>query len=144
MAVAAGRVPCVARNTLASAAAVIACLAAAACGSAAPVRWPSRATPLNSTFGWFEAINAHARQRLLSYVAPSARYMMAWARPSAQWSKFTDLHCHAAKSPGHDQARVDCIFNESASPTEGNPDTAWGVSLRYTVQGWLIDNYGQG
>jgi hypothetical protein len=130
-------------RSLVSIAAVIACLAAAACGSAASTLWPSRSTPLSSTLGWFEAINAHNRQRLLSYVAPSARYMMAWAQPSARWSKFTDLHCHVAKT-SRTRGLVDCTFHESASLTEGNPDTAWSVYLRHTTQGWLIDNYGQG
>jgi hypothetical protein len=69
---------------------------------------------------------------------------MAWAQPSSQWSKFTDLHCHAAHTPGPNQRLVNCTFHESASPTEGNPDNAWGVDLRHTPHGWLIDNYGQG
>jgi len=34
---------------------------------------------------------------------------------------------------------------ESQSPSEGNPDTFWTVSLARQPNGrWLIDNYGQG
>lgn len=107
-------------------------------------RWPSRATPLSSTLGWFRAINAHDRSRLLFYVAASARDQMGWAQPSAAWGKFTDLRCKTRKTSGRSSADVRCTFHESASPTEGNPDTFWDVYLAHSRGGWLINNYGPG
>lgn len=113
-------------------------------GALAKSRWPSRATPLSSTLGWFKAINAHDRSRLLFYVAASARDQMGWARPSAVWSKFTDLHCKTRKTSGRTSADVRCAFHESASPTEGNPASGWDVYLVHSRAGWLINSYGQG
>lgn len=107
-------------------------------------RWPSRATPLSSTLGWFKAINAHDRSKLLFYVAASAKDQMGWARPSVAWSKFTHLHCKTRKVSGRTSADVRCTFHESASPTEGNPDNFWDVYLVHSRAGWLINNYGQG
>lgn len=104
----------------------------------------SRATPLKSTLGWFQAINAHDRHRLLAYVALDARDQVGWARQSVQWSTFTRLHCKRVGNASPQQAVVDCTFVESASPTEGNPDSFWDVYLEHTSSGWLIDNYGQG
>lgn len=117
----------------------------AAPAAQANTAWPSRSTPLNSTQGWFKAINAHNRRQLLFYVAPRAREQMGWARPTVPWSKFTDLRCQLRHSPAKSrQADVRCTFQESASPTEGNPDTFWDVELTHTRTGWLIDNYGTG
>jgi len=94
--------------------------------------------------GWFKAINAHDRRQLLFYVAPTARYVMAWAQPRVAWSKFTHLRCQRLKTSTRRRATVSCTFHESASPVEGNPDTFWDVELRHAKIGWLIDNYGQG
>ncbi len=105
--------------------------------------WPSRATPRGSTLGWFKAINAHDRQRLLFYVAPSARNQLSWATPTASWSKFTDLHCRSVKT-STPNASVMCAFHESSSPTEGNPSSRWGVQLHRFKRSWLIVNYGEG
>ena len=61
----------------------------------------SRATPVGSTLGWFAAINAHNRQRLLSYVAPSAEDQMGWARPNKSWSNpdtLWDIYLHHSDS----------------------------------------------
>ncbi|MGO9959024.1 MAG: hypothetical protein ACLP50_24170 [Solirubrobacteraceae bacterium] len=99
---------------------------------------------MHSTLGWFKAINAHDRRWLLFYVAPSARSMMAWARPTVPWSKFTHLRCRLLKTSIPARADVYCRFRESASAIEGNPDTFWDIELRHTNAGWLIDNYGQG
>jgi hypothetical protein len=123
---------------------ITALLTIAVPGALAKSRWPSRATSLSSTQGWFKAINAHNRKQLLSYVAPSARDQMAWAQPSSAWAKFTDLHCKTRKSAGRSSADVRCTFHQSASPTEGNPDSLWDIYLRHTSSGWLIYNYGQG
>jgi hypothetical protein len=98
-------------------------------------RSPSRATPLSSTLGWFKAIKSHDRKKLLSYVAASAQDQMGSARPSAAWSKFTNLRCKTLKTSGQRSARVRCTFHESASPTEGNPDSFWDIYLRHTHGG---------
>ena len=133
------------RRALASLATLATALTVAACGGGAlppPPSWPSRATPMQSTLGWFDAINAHDRRRLLSYVDPSAYSMMGWARPSDGWGTFTHLKCKPlGRTP---QAELECTFNESASSVEGNPDSFWDVYLQHTGRGWLIDNYGQG
>jgi hypothetical protein len=123
---------------------IIALLTIAAPGALAKPRWPSRATPLDSTLGWFEAINSHDRRQALSYVAPSARGLMGWARPSATWPKFTDLHCRTRKRSGRSSADLRCTFHESASPVVGNLDRFWDIYLRHTGGGWLIYSYGQG
>lgn len=106
-------------------------------------RWPSRATPLASTLGWFKAINAHNRSKLLFYVAPSAQDQMGWARSSVAWSKFTDLRCTTRERSSRN-ADLRCAFHESTSPTEGNPDNFWDVYLHRTRGAWLIYSYGQG
>lgn len=106
--------------------------------------WPSRTTALSSTRGWFDAINHHNRHRLLSYVAPSATDQMGWAEPRAKWSKFTHLRCRLLSASNRRHAIVYCSFHESKSPTEGNPDSFWDVSLRHTAASWLITAYGQG
>jgi len=82
---------CVLRRLPVSAILALAVLAAVTCTAHAKMAWPSRSTPLHSTLGWFKAINARRRSRLLFYVAPGARSMMAWAQPTVAWSKFTDL-----------------------------------------------------
>jgi hypothetical protein len=96
--------------------------------------------------GWFQAINAHNRGRLLSYFARDrdAREQVGWARPSARWGKFTRLRCRTLRASTRTKAIVYCSFHESRSPSEGNPDSFWDVYLRHTKVGWLIDSYGQG
>lgn len=69
---------------------------------------------------------------------------MGWAKPGLAWSKFTHLRCRLLPSSTRHRAIVYCSFHESASPTEGNPDSFWDVYLRHTRNGWLIDSYGQG
>lgn len=112
--------------------------------ASASTSWPSRSTPRSSTLGWFQAINAHDRERLLYYVARNARAQMGWAQPSHAWPKFTALDCLAIKLRATN-AHLRCTFNESGSPAVvGNPDTFWDVCLRRTRGVWLIDGYGQG
>ena len=106
--------------------------------------WPSRTTPSSSAIGWFKAINAHDRGRLLFYVAPDARSQMGWARRSATWPKFSDLHCRSLKDTSRNRAKLHCTFVESAAPTAGNPDSFWNISLRKASGLWLIESYGQG
>ena len=106
--------------------------------------WPSRSTPRGSTLGWFKAINAHDRQRLLFYVAPSARNQMGWATPSASWPKYTNLHCWSRGKSTSSNADLRCTFHESASPTEGTPWNFFDVYLHRIKRLWLIVSYGQG
>ena len=114
--------------------------------AAAKTSWPSQATPMGSTLGWFQAINKHDRQRLLRYVAPSAQGLMGWAQPSRQWARFTHLRCrHATNHGGGRQVRITCTFHELGPvAVVGNRDSFWDVYLEHTRSGWLIVNYGQG
>ena len=106
--------------------------------------WPSRSTPRGSTLGWFEAINAHDRQRLLFYVAPSAHPQMGWATPSRSWPKFTKLHCRSRGKSTSSNADLRCFFHESSSLAEGNPASFFDVYLHRFKRSWLIVSYGQG
>jgi hypothetical protein len=113
-------------------------------GSGTAASWPSRSTPMHSTLGWFEAINAHNRPRLLSYVAVNARDQMGWANESRPWARFKDVRCSARPS---DRSRPDlrCTFHEVGTLAEmGNQDSFWDVYLEHTGRGWVIDSYGQG
>ena len=112
--------------------------------ASAATAWPSRSTPRGSTLGWFKATNAHDRQRLLFYVAPSARNQMGWATPTASWPKYTDLHCWTRGRSTSSRADLRCTFHESASPTGGNPWNFFDVYLRRFKRIWLIVSYGQG
>lgn len=85
--------------------------------------WPWRSTPCGSTLGWFRAINAHDRQRLLFYMARSARSQMGSATPSRSWPKFTKLHCRSRRKSTSSNADLRCFFHETSSPAEGNPDS---------------------
>lgn len=125
-------------------AATVTILGLCASGALAQASWPSRSTPRSSTLGWFQAINAHNRQRLLYYVAVGERAEMAWAQSSKTWPKFSHLSCEKPKASGSRRATVRCTFHESASSTTGNPDTFWNVTLHDKSGAWLIDGYGQG
>ena len=103
---------------------------------------PATGTPLQVTVGWFKAINAQDAQLATSYFTGDARYMMEWG-PASDWSTFRSFRCMTV-SATPTNAEVHCSFNESASPSEGNPASGWSVDLRHGPEGWLIDNYGQG
>ena len=119
-------------------------VAMAASAAQAKTAWPPRSTPLHSTQGWFRAIDAHNRQRLLFYVARSAIGMMGWASPSRAWPGFTALDCKSIKV-GATDAHIRCTFHESGSiAVVGTRDTFWDVYLGHTHAGWLIDDYGTG
>lgn len=123
---------------------LVATVAMAASAAQAKTAWPSRSTPLRSTQGWFRAINAHNRYRLLFYVAPSARDQMGWALPSRAWPGFTALDCRRIKVRTAN-AHLRCTFHESGSlAVVGTRDTFWDVYLRHTHTGWLLDSYGTG
>jgi hypothetical protein len=121
-------------------------LAVTACGSHAPAS-TQNATPLGATLGWFAAINAHDRPKVDSYF--TGAFGLAWTAADKRWSRFTDLHCKRLKVPSAvlpHAADVDirCTFHESASPTEGNPDSFWDVYMQKDGRRWLVDSYGQG
>jgi hypothetical protein len=105
--------------------------------------WPSRSTPRGSTLGWFKATNAHDRQRLLFYVAPSARTQMSWAVPSRSWPKFTDLKCQSRGKTTSSNADLRCFFHASGA-WAGNPYSFEDVYLHRFKRSWLIVSYGQG
>lgn len=112
--------------------------------ASADTAWPSRSTPRGSTLGWFKAINAHNRQRLLFYVVPRARDQMGWATPTASWPRYTDLRCWARGRSTSSNADLRCTFHESASPAEGTPWNFFDVYLHRFKRVWLIVSYGQG
>ena len=125
-------------------------LGAAGCGSHGSrvgshvTRVPASGSPLQVTVGWFGAINAQDAPLARSYFTPEARPQMDWSGPASEWSSFTKLHCETVSRTSR-SAEVRCTFDESASPSEGNPDSFWGVYLTAThPRGWLIDSYGQG
>ena len=106
-------------------------------------RVPASGGPLQVTIGWFGAINAQDAPLARSYFTREERWQMDWSGPSSDWSSFTKLHCKTASRSSR-TAEVYCTFDESASPSEGNPDSFWDVDLTDTPRGWLIDGYGQG
>ena len=124
-------------------------LVPAGCGShGSPVgshvtRVPATGSPLQVTVGWFSAINAQDAPLARSYFTPQARGQMDWSGGPSDWSTFTKLHCNTVSRTSR-SAEIYCAFDESASPSEGNPDSFWDVYLTDTPHGWLIDNYGQG
>jgi len=124
-------------------------LGAAGCGShgaqagSRVTRVPASANPLQVTVGWFSSINAQDAPLARSYFTPEARPQMEWSGPPSEWSSFTKVHCETVSATSR-RAEVHCTFDESASPSEGNPSTFWDVYLTDTARGWLIDSYGQG
>ncbi len=114
-------------------------------GTAAPVPESSFATPLEATLSWFAAVNAKDRAAADAHFVPVDAPMMDWGNgDTSTWSTFTRLRCKPLSS-GAASAMVYCSFDESQSPSEGNPDTFWTVSLARQTDGrWLIDSYGQG
>ena len=102
-------------------------------------------TPLQATLSWFAAVNATDKAAAVAHFVAADAGMMNWGNgDTSTWSTFTPLHC---KPLGQEaaSAAVYCSFDESQSPSEGNPDTFWTVWLARQPDGrWLIDNYGQG
>ena len=101
-------------------------------------------TPLAAAQSWFGSINAKDLQAAQDHFVPSARDQMDWGGgDTATWSTFTNVHCRSVWQTAT-AATVHCTFLESASPSEGNPDTYWTIDLVRSRSGqWLIDNYGQ-
>jgi hypothetical protein len=90
-------------------------------------------------------VNAKDRAAAVAHFVPADADMMDWGNgDTSTWSTFTRLRCRPL-SQDASSATVYCSFDESQSPSEGNPDTFWTVSLARQPDGrWLIDNYGQG
>jgi len=114
-------------------------------GTGVPVAESSFATPLEATLSWFAAVNAKNRAAAVAHFVPADASMMDWGNgDTSTWSAFSRLRCKPLSS-GAASATVYCSFDESQSPSEGNPDTFWTVWLARQTDGrWLIDNYGQG
>ena len=115
----------------------------AACGGVPTARTIS--TPVTTARSWFKSINDKNLESAQSHFVASQKSMMDWGGgDTATWSTFTDLHCRTLNNSGT-TATVYCSFTESASPSEGNPDSFWTISMQRTRHGpWLINNYGQG
>jgi hypothetical protein len=114
-------------------------------GAAAAVPPPSFGTPLQATLSWFAAVNAKDGAAAAAHFVPADANMMNWGNgDTSTWSTFTRLRCKPLRQDAA-SATVYCSFDESQSPSEGNPDTSWTVGLARQPDGrWLIDNYGSG
>jgi hypothetical protein len=101
-------------------------------------------TPVETAMAWFHAINTDNVTAARDLFVPNQRQQIAWMdQPRSDLSTFSNLHC-ASESESANKAAVRCTFKESASPTEGNPDSFWSVYMqRAPSRGWLINNYGQ-
>jgi hypothetical protein len=119
----------------------------AACGSTPATIDSSNVgvTPLALAQSWFKSINIKDLSAARGDFVPSARSMMDWGGgDTSTWSTFTKLHCKTLQESGRNAA-VYCSFDESPSPSEGNPDSFWTISMQRSESGrWLINNYGQG
>ena len=127
-------------------AAVLAACTVCSCAAASrPIPETSFATPLKATLSWFAAVNVKDQAAAVAHFVPADAFRMDWGNgDTSTWPTFTALRCKPLSS-GHTSATVYCSFDESQSPSEGNPDTFWTVDLTHQIDGrWLIDNYGQG
>lgn len=116
-----------------------------ACGSGGANTARATESPTQVAMSWFNAINTNDVLAAQKPFQSSRVGQIAWMKePAADQSRFTDIHCHNTELTAT-TAEVLCTFSESASITEGNPDTFWSISFqRSSTNGWLIDNYGQG
>lgn len=127
---------------------LVAALLLSACGptgqAAARNSTPSL-SPTQTALAWFQAINTDNAGAAKKLFLPSQRDQIAWMeQPAADQSTFSNIHCKKMKGT-EVRANVLCTFVESASPTEGNPDTFWTISFSLSkTHKWLISNYGQG
>ena len=107
-------------------------------GTAAPVSKSSFATPLEATLSWFAAVNAKDRAAAVAHFVPADASMMNWGNgDTSTWSTFTRLRCKPLSS-GAASATVYCAFDESQSPSAGNPDTFWTVWLARQPDDWRL------
>jgi hypothetical protein len=124
--------------------AILAALGLAGCSST-PSEAPARPlTPVETAMAWFHAINTDDVPTARGLFVPSQRQQIAWLnQPKSDLSTFTHLHC-GSTSTSSERASVKCTFRESASPTEGNPDSFWSIYMQRAPGGhWLINGYGQ-
>jgi len=114
-------------------------------GAVAAVTVSSFETPLQAALSWFAAVNAKEAAAAVAHFVPADADMMNWGNgDTSTWSTFTRLRCKPLSQDAA-SATVYCSFDESQSPSEGNPDSFWTVWLARQPDGrWLIDNYGQG
>jgi len=118
-------------------------LAACSAGAANP---QVSETSVQAAQNWFGAINAKDLHQVDAAMTgstanPQASGWSSW--PPSEWSTFGDVHCHRVhlRVSG---TYVHCSFAESASPSEGNPDTFWTLTMIESPGGrWLVQGYGQ-
>jgi hypothetical protein len=137
------------RQRMAGGVMIIGALAAAGCG-ASPPSTPAAAvrygSPEEATQSWFYAVNHKDGAAAVAHFTRAAAGLMAWGGgDTSTWTTFSALRCQPARLQSATAATVYCSFSESASPSEGSPDSFWTVWLQRQRDGrWLIDNYGQG
>jgi hypothetical protein len=104
-----------------------------------------RGTPVDVARAWFAAIDSKNRTATTAAFLPADRDQVDWDRGNpADWSTFTSVACKQ-QSEQAARATVLCIFSESMSSSEGNPDTFWSIDMQQQSDGrWLITGYGQG
>jgi hypothetical protein len=90
-------------------------------------------------------VNAKDRAAAVAHFLPARTDQMNWGGgDTATWSTFTGVRCQTTSQTAA-SAAVYCSFTESASPSEGNPDSSWTVWLDRQPDGrWLIEDYGNG
>ena len=138
---------------IASAAAVAGCSSRAGSTAAAPVSHmplaaASAATlyqsPEQATVSWFYSINHKDAAAAVAHFEPADAESMNWYGGPSKWPTFSDLRCHQMNADAV-TAEVYCTFNESLTPSVGQPDNFWTVELHRQPDGrWLISNYGTG
>ena len=99
-------------------------------------------SPVETTIGWFKAVDDRNAPLALAHFAAAVRDQMKW---SSWGPPFTHLHC-SPQSESAKEAEVDCTYAEINDPSTGmsNQDF-WDVYLQREPSGrWLINNYGQG
>jgi hypothetical protein len=120
----------------------------AACSSSAATGASSSATTLTpqaTALAWFHAINTNNVAAARRLFTPTGINMITWMNgPPSDQSTFSSVSCQTV-SKTDSNSTVHCTFKESASPSEGNPDSFWNLSMvKSSDNRWLIDNYGQG
>ena len=101
-------------------------------------------TPVQTAVAWFHAINTDNVAVARGLYVQSQVGQIAWLnQPRSDLSTFSDIRCRPT-STSSNTAAVLCTFKESASPSEGNPDSFWSVYMQRAPKGrWLINGYGQ-
>ena len=91
---------------------------------------------------WLSAINSKDAPLAASYV--QARNAMDWDNGvTADWPTFSDVSCSPLTSLDvHNDAKVNCVFNESGSPGT-QLDGFWTILLDRQPDGeWLVTDWG--